>query len=113
MCRLAEGRQPWTSSTVTPRPQHDLTDAESGIWSLAAPQTPGGLVVGGTETGMLMAWDLRTPSAAWQVRHAKYALLARPLRFSGIVSSLNNRCKQFQEVFAAKHDLEIATLKFL
>jgi hypothetical protein len=65
--RLVEGRQPWSSSSVTVRPQQELADAESGIWALAAPQTPGGLILGGTEEGMVMAWDLRMSSPAWQV----------------------------------------------
>ncbi len=67
LLRLAEGRQPWSSSSVTVRPQQELADAESGIWALAASQTPGGLILGGTEEGMVMAWDLRMSSPAWQV----------------------------------------------
>lgn len=67
LLRLAEGRQPWSSSSLTVRPQQELADAESGIWALAAPQTPGGLILGGTEEGMVMAWDLRMSSPAWQV----------------------------------------------
>ncbi|DBA77988.1 hypothetical protein WJX77_012160 [Trebouxia sp. C0004] len=66
--QLAEGRQPWSSSSVTVRPQQELADAESGIWALAAPETAGGLVLGGTEEGMVMAWDLRMSSPAWQVQ---------------------------------------------
>lgn len=67
LLRLAEGRQPWSSSSAAVRPQQELADAESGIWALAAPQTPGGLILGGTEEGLVMAWDLRMSSPAWQV----------------------------------------------
>lgn len=65
--RLAEGRQPWSSSGVSVRPQQELADTESGIWALAAPQSPGWLILGGTEEGMVMAWDLRMSAVAWQV----------------------------------------------
>ncbi len=65
--RLAEGRQPWSSGSISVRPQQELADAESGIWALAAPQAAGGLILGGTEEGVVMAWDLRTSVLAWQV----------------------------------------------
>lgn len=68
LIRLAEGRQPWSSSGVTVRPQQELADTESGIWALAAPQNSGGLILGGTEEGMVMAWDLRMSAVAWQVQ---------------------------------------------
>ena len=65
-CRLAEGRQPWTLKTSA-QPERELTDAESGIWALAGAPTPGGLVLGGTEDGTVLAWDVRSPALAWQV----------------------------------------------
>ena len=65
-CRLAEGRQPWTLKTST-QPEHELTDAECGIWALAGPPSPGGLILGGTEDGTVLAWDVRSPALAWQV----------------------------------------------
>ena len=66
MYRLSEGRQPWTLKTSV-QPEREFTDAESGIWALAGPQTPGGLILGGTEDGMVLAWDVRSPLLAWQV----------------------------------------------
>ena len=78
LLRLAEGRQPWSSSSLTVRPQQELADAESGIWALAAPQTPGGLILGGTEEGMVMAWDLRMSSPAWQVLLVVWCLWHSP-----------------------------------
>lgn len=66
LCRLAEGRQPWTLQTGI-QPEQELTDAESGIWALAGPPTPGGLILGGTEDGTVLAWDARSPELTWQV----------------------------------------------
>ncbi|KAL3135309.1 hypothetical protein ABBQ32_007505 [Trebouxia sp. C0010 RCD-2024] len=65
--QLAEGRQPWSVKTSA-QPQHELTDGESGIWAVAGPHTPGGLILGGTEDGMVLAWDVRSPALAWQAR---------------------------------------------
>ena len=65
-CRLAEGRQPWTLKTGI-QPEQEFTDAESGIWALAGPPNPGGLILGGTEDGTVLAWDVRSPALTWQV----------------------------------------------
>ena len=67
VCRLAEGQQPW-SSTTSNSPELELTDADAGIWALAGPPAPGGLILGGTEDGTVLAWDMRTKVPAWQVK---------------------------------------------
>lgn len=63
--RLAEGRQPWSGNSSLP--ETECSESESGFWALATPANPGGVVLGGTEEGKVIAWDVRTPTPAWQV----------------------------------------------
>lgn len=63
---------PW--STTLPMPEVCLGGAESGVWALAADSTLNwpALVVGGSEEGGVMGWDLRTPhKPVWQAMVAQ------------------------------------------